>query len=124
RRRLSLPDSLPISCCAPWAKKITPSTTLTTVIAQDDDVATRQSMPGLLVRAAAAPGPAPLSSSQLNGAGPGAAAARTRRPGMDCLVATSSSWAITVVSVVLGVIFFAHGAQQEIGRESGRESLR
>src|SRR5207249_11018577 len=31
---------------------------------------------------------------------------------MDWLVATSSSWAITVVRVVLGVIFFAHGAQK------------
>ncbi len=34
---------------------------------------------------------------------------------MDCLVATSSSWAITVVRVVLGVIFFAHGAQKVLG---------
>ncbi|PYM44173.1 MAG: hypothetical protein DME12_01060 [Candidatus Rokuibacteriota bacterium] len=34
---------------------------------------------------------------------------------MDWLVATSSSWAITVVRVVLGVIFFAHGAQKVLG---------
>ncbi len=34
---------------------------------------------------------------------------------MDALVATSSSGAITVVRVVLGVIFFAHGAQKVLG---------
>ena len=34
---------------------------------------------------------------------------------MDALVATSPSWAITVVRVVLGVIFFAHGAQKVLG---------
>lgn len=34
---------------------------------------------------------------------------------MDWLFATSSSWAITVVRVVLGVIFFAHGAQKVLG---------
>ena len=34
---------------------------------------------------------------------------------MDLLLATPSSWAITVVRVVLGVIFFAHGAQKVLG---------
>ncbi|MBI4635440.1 MAG: DoxX family protein [Candidatus Rokubacteria bacterium] len=34
---------------------------------------------------------------------------------MDWLFATSPSWAITVVRVVLGVIFFAHGAQKVLG---------
>jgi putative oxidoreductase len=34
---------------------------------------------------------------------------------MDALLATSPSWAITVVRVVLGVIFFAHGAQKVLG---------
>ncbi len=34
---------------------------------------------------------------------------------MEALLATSPSWAITVVRVVLGVIFFAHGAQKVLG---------
>src|SRR5207247_10906831 len=34
---------------------------------------------------------------------------------MDWLVATSWSWAITVVRVVVGVSFFAHGAQKVLG---------
>lgn len=34
---------------------------------------------------------------------------------MDWILATSPSWAITVVRVVLGVIFFAHGAQKVLG---------
>ncbi len=34
---------------------------------------------------------------------------------MESLFATSPSWAITVVRVVLGVIFFAHGAQKVLG---------
>jgi putative oxidoreductase len=34
---------------------------------------------------------------------------------MDALLATSPSWAITVVRVVLGIIFFAHGAQKVLG---------
>lgn len=34
---------------------------------------------------------------------------------MEWLFATSDSWAITVVRVVLGVIFFAHGAQKVLG---------
>ena len=34
---------------------------------------------------------------------------------MDWLFTTSPSWAITVVRVVLGVIFFAHGAQKVLG---------
>ena len=34
---------------------------------------------------------------------------------MDWLFATSPSWAITVVRVILGVIFFAHGAQKVLG---------
>ncbi len=34
---------------------------------------------------------------------------------MDLLVGTSSSWAITVVRVVLGIIFFAHGSQKVLG---------
>ena len=34
---------------------------------------------------------------------------------MDALFATSPSWAITIVRVVLGVIFFAHGAQKVLG---------
>jgi putative oxidoreductase len=34
---------------------------------------------------------------------------------MEGLVATSPSWAITVVRVVLGVVFFAHGAQKVLG---------
>ena len=31
------------------------------------------------------------------------------------LLATSPSWAITVVRVTLGVIFFAHGSQKVLG---------
>jgi putative oxidoreductase len=34
---------------------------------------------------------------------------------MEMLFATSPSWAITVVRVTLGVIFFAHGAQKVLG---------
>jgi putative oxidoreductase len=34
---------------------------------------------------------------------------------MDLLLGTSHSWAITVVRVALGVIFFAHGAQKVLG---------
>lgn len=34
---------------------------------------------------------------------------------MELLFLTSPSWAITVVRVVLGVIFFAHGAQKVLG---------
>ncbi len=34
---------------------------------------------------------------------------------MEGLFATSPSWAITVVRVALGVIFFAHGAQKVLG---------
>jgi putative oxidoreductase len=34
---------------------------------------------------------------------------------LDLLFATSPSWAITVVRVALGVIFFAHGAQKVLG---------
>jgi putative oxidoreductase len=34
---------------------------------------------------------------------------------MEALLATSPSWAITVVRVVLGAIFFAHGAQKVLG---------
>src|SRR5437667_12492945 len=34
---------------------------------------------------------------------------------MEWLFATTPSWAITVVRVVLGVIFFAHGAQKVLG---------
>ena len=34
---------------------------------------------------------------------------------MEALLATSPLWAITVVRVVLGVIFFAHGAQKVLG---------
>jgi putative oxidoreductase len=34
---------------------------------------------------------------------------------MGALLATSPSWAVTVVRVVLGVIFFAHGSQKVLG---------
>ncbi len=34
---------------------------------------------------------------------------------MELLFGTSPSWAITVVRVVLGVVFFAHGAQKVLG---------
>lgn len=34
---------------------------------------------------------------------------------METLFATSPSWAITVVRIVLGVIFFAHGSQKVLG---------
>jgi putative oxidoreductase len=34
---------------------------------------------------------------------------------METLIATSPSWAITVLRVTLGVIFFAHGAQKVFG---------
>ena len=34
---------------------------------------------------------------------------------MEGLLVTSPSWAITVVRVVLGVVFFAHGAQKVLG---------
>ena len=34
---------------------------------------------------------------------------------MHRLLATSPSWAITIVRVTLGVIFFAHGAQKVLG---------
>jgi putative oxidoreductase len=34
---------------------------------------------------------------------------------MEMLLATSPSWAITVVRVTLGVIFFAHGSQKALG---------
>jgi putative oxidoreductase len=34
---------------------------------------------------------------------------------MDAILSTSPSWAITVVRVILGIIFFAHGAQKVLG---------
>lgn len=34
---------------------------------------------------------------------------------METILTTSPSWAITVVRVVLGIIFFAHGAQKVLG---------
>jgi putative oxidoreductase len=34
---------------------------------------------------------------------------------METLLATSPSWPITVVRIVLGVIFFAHGSQKVLG---------
>jgi putative oxidoreductase len=37
------------------------------------------------------------------------------RPHMTLLLATSPSWAITVVRVTLGTIFFAHGSQKVFG---------
>jgi putative oxidoreductase len=34
---------------------------------------------------------------------------------MESLFATSSSWAIAVIRIVLGLIFFAHGSQKVLG---------
>ena len=34
---------------------------------------------------------------------------------MESLLVTSPSWAITVIRVLLGVVFFAHGAQKVLG---------
>jgi putative oxidoreductase len=34
---------------------------------------------------------------------------------MELLLGTSDSWAIAVVRITLGVIFFAHGAQKVLG---------